>query len=372
MPRPARDPRFVSPRKSSPASKEIKNIYTTIMRPAVRLPLREALYVCSNCRQETLPRISPIARQFRRYASSEQSSSFLDRTRRRLWSEKPPMTRAAEEQEGGLQAGSSEGADLAVGDNYVQADSWNGLDVIGFTEENAWLEQGSDAEADKYTRYDADVKPRKLPFASHQAAVEISIMQLLGKPLDSICEVGTHNHTVQQFIDACTFVGTESGTALRFPKEKTLDALVFVFNQIGGKTEVQVESPEKLILEKSVEGTSHSLSLADPAVKFAFAKRLSQLMGRRIPDQVISSADSSAELVAALSTKLKEKPINVVKKLAKFEKAGYLPPNLKFSSKRLTKADHDEDVGRKKSIITELHRRHLILEKDENKPSSLH
>ncbi|KAJ5729322.1 uncharacterized protein N7483_003830 [Penicillium malachiteum] len=279
------------------------------------------------------------------------------------------MNRAAEEHDGGLQAGSSEGADLAVGDNYEQADTWKGLDVIGFVKENEWLEQGSDAEADKYTRYDADVKPRKLPFASHQAAVEIAIMQLLGKPLDSICEVGTHNHTVQQLIDACTFVDAESGTALRFPKQKTLEALVFVFNQIGGKTEVQVESPEKLIIEKSVEGTSHSLSLTDPAVKFAFAKRLSQLLGRRIPDQVISSANSSADLVAGLSTKLKEKPINVVKKLAK---PATCPPNLKFTSKRLTKADHDEDVGRKKSIIAELHRRNLILEKDEHRPSGLH
>lgn len=138
------------------------------MRPAMRLPLREALYVCSNCRHETLPRISPLARQFRRYASSDESPGFLERTRRQLWSEKPPgaadpytgqsqLNQAAEEssgkEEGGLQAGSGEGEGLTVGSEYVQADNWNGLDVIGFTEEKEWLVKGSDPDADQYSRW---------------------------------------------------------------------------------------------------------------------------------------------------------------------------------------------------------------------------
>lgn len=133
----------------------------------MRLPLREALYVCSNCRQEALPRTSSLARQFRRYASNE-SSGFLDRTRRQLWSEKPPgaedpytgesqMNRQAESegsdrQSGGLQAGSSEGSDLQTGDNYTQADTWDGLDVIGFAKEDEWLERGSVPAADEYSR----------------------------------------------------------------------------------------------------------------------------------------------------------------------------------------------------------------------------
>jgi hypothetical protein len=57
-------------------------------------------------------------------------------------------------QEGGLAAGESapEG-DLASGSTYVQAETWDGLDVIGFTKEQEWLADGSNPEADAYARY---------------------------------------------------------------------------------------------------------------------------------------------------------------------------------------------------------------------------
>ncbi|KAJ5088257.1 hypothetical protein N7456_011873 [Penicillium angulare] len=358
------------------------------MRPAMRLPLREALYVCSNCRQETLPRISPLARQFRRYASSDESPGFLERTRRQLWSEKPPgaadpytgqsqMNQAAEQssgkEEGGLQAGEESGEDLTVGSEYVQADTWNGLDVIGFTEEKEWLVRGSDPEADQYTRYDADVKVRKLPLAFHQTAVEICLMKMLGKPLTEISSVATHHHVIQKMIDDCVVVGSESWeTALRFPNQKAMETLSFVFNQIGEKTETQIGTPEKFILEnKEAASELRTLSLADSNVKFAFAKRFSQLIGRRIPDKIISSSNTTGEFVAGIDTRLKEKPINVTKKLAKRARAGVLPPNLQFSSKRISKADHDEAVGRKKAIISELYNRGLYVPQDKSKPSGL-
>ncbi|KAJ5806392.1 uncharacterized protein N7503_003994 [Penicillium pulvis] len=357
------------------------------MRPAMRIPLREALYVCSNCRQEAIPRVSPLARQFRRNASSgsSDSPSFLDRTRRRLWNtEKPPgaedpytgesqLTR----EEGSLAAGEAvEEGDLASGSTYVQAETWDGLDVIGFTKEKEWLADGPNSDADAYARYDADVKPRALPQAAHQAAVEISLMQLLGKPLTSVCEVATHDPKIQDMLNGCVVLGSEPlGTALRFPNQDSMDALVFVFSQIGGKTEAQIESPEKFILEgepvkKVTQGPHHALSLTNSEIKFAFAKRCSQLMGRRIPDQVISSSATVGDFVAGLSTRLKEKPVNVTKKLAKVKAAGYLPPNLKFSGKRITKADHDEDLGRKKTIYSELLNRGLLISRDETKPKA--
>lgn len=93
-------------------------------------------------------------------------------------------------------------------------------------------------------------------------------------------------------------------------------------------------------------------------------------MGRRIPDQVISSSATVGDFVAGLSTRLKEKPVNVTKKLARVKAAGYLPPNLKFSGKRMTKADNDEDLGRKKTIYSELLGRGLLIAKDETKPKA--
>lgn len=135
------------------------------MRPSMRLPLREALYVCSNCRAEVTPRgISPLARQFRRHASD--SPSILDRARRSLWKgDKPPgpedpyrgesqlMRGAAREEKSAsseLVPGDEEAA-LKEGDEYVQAETWDGLPRIGFTPENEWLERGS-SKADQYTR----------------------------------------------------------------------------------------------------------------------------------------------------------------------------------------------------------------------------
>lgn len=131
----------------------------------MRLPLREALYVCSNCRAEATPRaISPLARQFRRHASD--SPSILDRARRSLWKgDKPPgpedpyrgesqITRRAPEEEQSEPselAPGDETAALKEGDEYVQAETWDGLARIGFTPEEAWLQRGS-SKADKYTR----------------------------------------------------------------------------------------------------------------------------------------------------------------------------------------------------------------------------
>lgn len=136
------------------------------MRPFTRLPLREALYVCSNCRQGALPRgTSRIVPQFRGYASSD-GSSFLDRTRRNLWKgDKPPgqedpytgasqLSPEAAQQEGNLAAGEPLAAEeLAVADAYKQATTWDGLESIGFTKENAWIYNGPDENRDQYLRY---------------------------------------------------------------------------------------------------------------------------------------------------------------------------------------------------------------------------
>lgn len=126
------------------------------MRPAMRLPLREASYICSGCRQQAVPRVaSPISNQFRRYASD----GILERTRRSLWNtETPPgpkdpysgesqlLHKDVKEEEGNAPA--EEGA-LAGG--YEQADNWEGLGTIGFTPQKAWMQNGP-SKADAYHR----------------------------------------------------------------------------------------------------------------------------------------------------------------------------------------------------------------------------
>lgn len=125
------------------------------------------------------------------------------------------------------------------------------------------------------SRYGADVTPRAIPTAAHQAAVEISLMQMLGKPLTSICTVSYHLGRIQLMINNCVVDGSETeqwNTALRFPDQQTMDALVFVFNQIGESTESkEIESPESfLVKEEASEPEAYrALSLADPTVKFA-------------------------------------------------------------------------------------------------------
>lgn len=103
-------------------------------------------------------------------------------------------------------------------------------------------------------------------------------MQMLGKPLASICEVGDHHSQIQDIINRCVIEGSKAqqwSTAFRFPDQTSMDALVFVFNQVGEPTESKIESPENFLVQKKEKGSvtleqpHRALSLADPAVKFA-------------------------------------------------------------------------------------------------------
>lgn len=101
-------------------------------------------------------------------------------------------------------------------------------------------------------------------------------MQMLGKPPASICDVAMHHSQIRNMIMKCVFDGSaveQWNTALRFPDQTTMDALVFVFNQIGESTESkEIESPETFLAKKKADDSDESyraLSFADPTVKFA-------------------------------------------------------------------------------------------------------
>lgn len=123
----------------------------------MRLPLREALYVCSGCRQQAITRVAtPITTEFRRYASD----GVLERTRRQLWNtEKPPgaedpysgesqLLHKQEEEQRDL---ASEGEESTLAKGYELAETWDGLSTIGFIPKEAWVYNGS-SEADVYQR----------------------------------------------------------------------------------------------------------------------------------------------------------------------------------------------------------------------------
>ncbi|KAJ5242434.1 uncharacterized protein N7469_000761 [Penicillium citrinum] len=344
------------------------------MRPVTRLPLREALYVCSSCRQDALPRVSPLARQFqhqtRRYASD--SPSFLERTRSKLWNtEKPPgaadpytgesqLAQKPTATDGELAGGDK--SELAQGDNYVQAENWKGLASVGYLPEDEWIQQGR-SKSDKYQRFGEQTRTRPILPAAHQAAVEICLLHLLGKPLTSICQVNRHNTQIREMIESCTVQPSATqGWEIKFPDGKTHEALVFVFNQIGGQGDAKIESGDFVKRDRNAEVQPYrSLSLVDPEFKFAYVKRLSQLYHRRISDKAITSSNTIGELIVAMSANLKEKPKNVTKCLSSALNAGLLPPNLAFHSSRISKADRDEDYGRKKVIYSEYIQRGLAV-----------
>ena len=130
----------------------------------MRLPLREANFVCSSCRIQTTPRISPLG-QFRQYAS-DSSPGILERARRKIWgTDKPPGP--ADPYSGsqimsgtGLAAGEpvseekfsleeGEGQSEEIDDNLT----WEGMPRIGYLPEKEWRLQGSNGEADRVKPY---------------------------------------------------------------------------------------------------------------------------------------------------------------------------------------------------------------------------
>lgn len=57
---------------------------------------------------------------------------------------------------------------------------------------------------------------------------------------------------------------------------------------------------------------------------------------------------------------LKEKPVDVSKRLKRRKKSGKLPPNVQFAPVHITRGAKDEELGRKKAIYAELFHRGLL------------
>ncbi|KAL4865961.1 hypothetical protein BDV12DRAFT_187774 [Aspergillus spectabilis] len=372
------------------------------------------LYVCSVCRQETRPR-PLIARQFLRNASD--SSSITERVRRKIWgTDNPPGLkdpyggegvfekkfkkgregRQVVPEEEAVEVSQGKGANAEtqnivpevaepVDSSYEPATSWEGIQRIGHL--GKWTDVPA-TDADAYTSFSSNrrlTKPGLLYLAAQQAAVELSVMHSLQLPLTRICDVIEHEEAVFELLYHCKVQPKSGGQwdlALEYPDKEAEDALVYIFKQIGAPaepTETAAETEEITeevgeVEEAAIEeaepvqktrglsffGHTHSydngflsLSLADPAIKFAFVKRFSQLAGHHLPDPVIESAASIQNIIDHVLNVTKPKPKKLAQELAANKGLTGLP-NVKVFAKRQGPRDKDEELGRRKLIEAEL------------------
>lgn len=125
------------------------------------------------------------------------------------------------------------------------------------------------------SRYGSEIKTRTIPEAAHQAAVEVTLMRMLDRRPASICKIAKHHGHVRDMIMSCVFDSSAAEqpiTTLRFPDQKTMDALVYIFNQIGeGPLDKIIKSPERFLAKEKPDEYDESyrtLRFADPAVHF--------------------------------------------------------------------------------------------------------
>ncbi|KAL4972803.1 ribosomal subunit 39S-domain-containing protein [Aspergillus desertorum] len=390
------------------------------MRSSLRLlnleaatPLRGSItrYVCSTCRLEARPRPF-VVRQFLRHASDD-NTPITERVRRKLWgTDNPPGLKDPYGGEGVFekkfkkagqapkQQGEPEGdqgtpaedqaapaenttlADVAgdaVSGEYVPATTWEGLDRVGHL--GRWNDFPPTTE-DVYTSFSSNrrlTEPGHLALAAHQTAVELCLMHSLNKSLTSVCEVVEHEEPILKMIQDCK-IRPNSGwdLALEYPNKQTEDALVFVFKQIGAQEVEPAEPTEIAEAEESVDDSADTpndisfswdkdvndkgyltLSLSDPATKFAFLKRFSQLSGHYFPDPTIESITSVKQVMAYVLQETAPKPKKLAEHLLANDTLQGLP-NVKIFARRQKPWHKDEELGRKKLIDAELRRRGLV------------
>ncbi|EAW11823.1 mitochondrial 54S ribosomal mL50 protein [Aspergillus clavatus NRRL 1] len=369
-----------------------------------------SLYVCSTCRQEVRPR--PIlVRQFLRNASN--ATPLTERVRRKIWgTDSPPglkdpyggegvlerrwKNQPGKEEEGlasepaqALETETAATEEIVSEDNYVPASSWKGLPRVGH------LGKWSDLPPSPADTFNPFMLKKKLTkkghiyLAAHQAAVELCLMHALKKPLASICDVAAHEKPVFKLIWKCKIdpnAKTQWEESLVYPDNEAKDALVYIFEQIGGQAEAAVapetsaeEVQEDAVdYEEGVEGVASnntiplffgyrtvpdkgflSLPLSDADVKFAFLKRFYQLSGHFFPDPVMHSISTVQQAVEYAQGVTQPKPTKLADHLANNAKLQHLR-NVKLFTKRQTALHKDEELGRRKIIESELRARGLI------------
>ncbi|KAB8075323.1 ribosomal subunit 39S-domain-containing protein, partial [Aspergillus leporis] len=378
------------------------------MRPSLRLSSLQGsrtLYVCSVCRQEARPR-PLLARQFLRNASS--TTPITERVRRKIWgTDNPPGLKDPYGGEGVLERKfkkdlpenpdltgyetigvvERESEDVPPAD-YQPASTWEDIPRVGHL--GRWSDLPA-AEADAYNSFMLKKKVTKkghLSLAAHQAAVEVCLMHTLNKPLSKVCDVVEHDKSVFKMIWKSKIQPSANGQwsgAVAYPNKEAEKALIYIFEQVGSQPQPAVpeeaaeetaEASEASEFEESAPEWNAStapffgyadvrdkgflsLPLSDPATKFAFLKRFTQLSGHYFPDPVVNSLATVGQAVEYIQLALNPKPKKLADHLANSQGLQQLP-NVKVFTKRQKRSDKDEELGRKKIIEAELRARGLI------------
>lgn len=131
------------------------------------------------------------------------------------------------------------------------------------------------ANSYRFAARPVNVTPDTIAQQVRQVATEICIMHMLKKKgqIANICNVDVHDRKIQAYLNSCVLQPSADGnweTALKFRSKHIQDVLFFVFKQIGGEQEPNVEtdsSTDHVGLPKESSVLSN-LSLSDPSVKF--------------------------------------------------------------------------------------------------------
>lgn len=93
--------------------------------------------------------------------------------------------------------------------------------------------------------------------------MEIALLYALKKPLASICDVVEHDKSVFKMLWKCKIQPGANGWdgVVVYPNKETEAALVYIFEQIGGQPEVEVDASDESAAEASFEVEEPSPSL---------------------------------------------------------------------------------------------------------------
>ncbi|CAI7593896.1 unnamed protein product [Penicillium glandicola] len=380
---------FVSPSSPTPLARRFQTAFapTIIMRPSMRLPLREANFICSSCRIGATPRISPLG-QARRYASD--SPGILDRARRKIWgTDNPPgpadpysgsQIMPGSGLSSGVEPESKEGFSLEQGEaqpeELEENLTWEGMPKIGYLKEKEWRIKGPKGQ-DRIRPWYYNPHPSEPLKAVHQAAVEIGLMQLLGKKVTVSSE---HQFAAAQ-LKSVRIEGQSGnwGDRLRFPDNKTMETLLRrvagtlegeaaesafqdTLKKLAGEPEKRLYGANGVKSKGQTQKSLSSLPLSDGNIKFAFFARISKLMSQHIPDHIITSSATTGDVFRAQEA-LRKKTTRLTPTLLHeiMDKNGAAElPNVKILDARQTRHDNDEDLGRKKAIVSGLYKSGLI------------
>ncbi|EMC93038.1 hypothetical protein BAUCODRAFT_37960 [Baudoinia panamericana UAMH 10762] len=358
-------------------------------------------YVCKACRAQAIRAFSTT------HAQSAEGVSFFKRMQDTLFGTKASRDRreAQEKKERGREV---EGASPTIYDDeqrtkvgpdgqtyevaavveaarerqYVQATSLDGLETVG-------SEQWVRARADKGEQYVGFVPKKRIELGSsqwmmllHHITVELLVLQKAGRPVGQVCYPRQGLEDPNSYSWLYTRSGTietgskSDGIKVIFADPLAEERLLLAIPKSLSESQLQDERALMSELEGAVAESASSAGngaldatrnvspargwmeapLKDANIKMALYKRILQLTGKRIPDPVISTSTTIADLYNHLRTK--DKPAKLFQS-PQIQRLKVIAPNVAVYSNRRTPIHKEKELGRWKVIEEELVRRDL-------------